>query len=117
MGCGPEKGDEVMSKQSRSGKSHSGGGRTEVKTPIRTGPPNTQKIDPGAVANLGAKVGNHTEMRGTINRPPQPLVQGTKPQVPMGNAVALNIGRGGPGAGRTVHGSGSQGNHGGGGKP
>jgi len=47
-----------------------------------------------------------------VQRPTEPLVQGTKPNpAPFGNAKALDVGRGGPGTGRTVYASGSQGTH------
>jgi hypothetical protein len=93
-------------------KSHNGGGRTPVKVGVRTGPPNTKVVSPSGAAHIGRSVGNHAENK-TTSRPPTPLVTGTKPQVPLGNAVALNVGRGGPGKGYVNHGpSGSQGQHG-----
>jgi hypothetical protein len=92
-------------------KTHSGGGRTPVKGVIRNGPPNTKVISPSGAAHIGRSVGNHAEGK-TVPAPKQPLVTGTRSQVASGNAVALNVGRGGPGAGRVVHASGSQGQHG-----
>ena len=79
---------------------------------VRSGPPNTKIISPAAAANLGASKGNHVMGKGTVQRPPEPLVRGTASQVPLGNAVATNVGRGGAGAGRIVHATGSQGQHG-----
>jgi hypothetical protein len=99
-------------------KAKSGGGPTmnkNVRTPIRTGPPNTKVISPSAAANIGNSKGNHASDGAggrSLQRPSDPLVQGTRPQVPMGNEVAKNVGRGGPGAGRTIHATGSQGQHG-----
>jgi hypothetical protein len=95
-------------------KAKSGGGPTGKNVrnvPIRTGPPNTKVISPSAVMQIGSKQGNHAD-GGTVRRPPDPLVQGTRPQVAMGNAKALDVGRGGPGTGRTIHKSGSQSQHG-----
>jgi hypothetical protein len=95
-------------------KAKSGGGpnmNKNVRVPIRSGPPNTKVISPAASANIGISKGNHAES-GTVRRPPEPLVQGTRPQVAMGNAKALDVGKGGPGSGRTVYRSGSQSQHG-----
>src|SRR5258708_6893927 len=96
-------------------KAKSGGGATMNKVRsvgVKAGPPNTKIVSPSAVAQQGNSKGNHVMERGTVRRPPDPLVQGTRPQVAMGNAVATNVGRGGPGVGRTIHASGSQGTHG-----
>jgi hypothetical protein len=41
------------------------------------------------------------------------VYEGRAPQPPLGNEVAKNVGAGGPGAGRTMYRSGSQGTHGG----
>ena len=97
-------------------KKHGNGGggigtRQHVKTPIKSGPPNTKVISHSAAANIGLAKGNHTE-RGTVQRPADPLVQRKAPQVASGNQKALDVGRGGPGAGRNVMSSGSQGQHG-----
>jgi hypothetical protein len=92
----------------------SGGGgvntRQHVRTPIKAGPPNTKKISHSAAANIGIKKGDHATGQGKpLNRPADPLIQKQVPQVKMGNAAALEVGRGGPGAGRVVHGCGTQG--------
>lgn len=97
-------------------KSVSGGGansRVVRNVAIKSGAPTTRQINPGAVSQIGIKQGNHAENR-TVQRPAQPIVAASRPQVPLGNAVALNVGKGGPGAGRVVHPCSSQGNHGGG---
>jgi hypothetical protein len=96
------------------GPARSGGGVTSnklVQVPVRYGSPTANKIDPGSASRIGHSVGNHT-MSGDTRRPPEPLVTGTMKQVPLGNQVAGNVGKGGPGAGRIVHRSGSQAQHG-----
>jgi len=86
-------------------KARSGGGiqsKVNRKTPVRAGPPRTNVINPGGTDALGQQfAGKRT-----------PLQAGTMKQVPSGNAVALNVGKGGPGAGRTVMPRGTQGMHG-----
>jgi hypothetical protein len=103
-----------MSKPSRSGPAKSGGGansRVVHNVAIKSGAPTTRAINPGAVSQIGIKQGNHAEGR-TVQRPPQPIVAANRSQVPLGNEVAKNVGKGGVGAGRVVHPSGSQGHHG-----
>jgi hypothetical protein len=53
------------------------------------------------------KTGSYTTENAAL-----PVLQGTKPQVPLGNAVATNVGAGGPGTGRTVYQTGYQSMHG-----
>jgi hypothetical protein len=96
------------------GKQHSGGGRTPVQVGQRLGPTSATKVDPRNVAAIGAKRGDHSEY-GTARNHQQvpPREMGKMPQPVLGNAKALDVGRGGPGAGRILHGqSGSQGQHG-----
>jgi hypothetical protein len=100
---------KAMSKKSGTG----GGGsntRQHVRTGVRGGPPATKVISPSAAANQGLSKGNHASEAGgkVLQRPADPLVQGTRPQVASGNTKALDVGRGGPGAGRVVHPSSSQ---------
>jgi hypothetical protein len=83
----------------------SGGGLTSnklVNVGVKSGPPRTNIVSPASASQLGQSV--------PFKRDPLPI--GTGAQVPMGNAVALNVGKGGPGAGRTTHPCGSQGTHG-----
>jgi hypothetical protein len=95
-----------------------GGGvnsKQHVKPTVRGGPSVTKKINVEAASAQGAKRGNQS--MGGVTSPTNkaarpPLVEAKVPQVPSGNAVALNVGRGGPGAGRVVHSSGSQSQHG-----
>lgn len=104
-------------KTGASGRNSGGGGintRQHVKPTVRGGPAVTKKISPAAAANLGNAKGNHASDSGgrQMNRPVEPLQVGTRPQVKSGNAVALEVGRGGPGVGRILHGpSGTQGKH------
>jgi len=69
---------------------------------VKAGPPSTEKMSPCAVDQLGNHLGNAQAV--------EKLKMGTAPQVPSGNAVALNSGQR-PGQGRTVSKPGSQGQH------
>jgi hypothetical protein len=85
-------------------KMHSGGGRTPVQKSTRTGSP-AHGINVKHVAQIGTAIDQKAiEPR----RAPMPAGGNIK----LGNEVSLNVGRGGPGAGRTVHASGSQRQHG-----
>ena len=80
-----------------------------VRPGVRTGSPTANVISPAAAANIGVAKGDHITGKGTVKRPAEPLVTGKIRQpVALGNAVALNVGKGGPGQGRVVHRSGSQ---------
>jgi hypothetical protein len=75
-------------------------------------------VRPGYAGQLGQKQGSHitdgyeTDYRGAKMQAPRP----TAASVPLGNALATNVGAGGPGTGRTLYGqSGSQGQYGSGG--
>jgi hypothetical protein len=85
-------------------KMHSGGGRTHVEVKQRLGA-RAEGIRPGAVSQIGTAIDPkaRTPMKG-----PMPAGGG----VPLGNAIATNVGKGGPGAGRTVMPCGTQGMHG-----
>jgi hypothetical protein len=84
---------------------HSGGGIQSnklVRPSVQTGDARTaRKMNPGAVDQLGQSLHFRRD----------PLQQGTMPQVPLGNEVALNS-KSSPGQGRTIHASGSQAQHG-----
>jgi hypothetical protein len=82
-------------------KTHSGGGKTPTKQTTRLGSP-ASGVDPGAAARIGLKTAYDF---GTAP-------QGRPTSIPLGNEVAKNVGRGGPGTGRVVHARGSQGTHG-----
>lgn len=87
------------------GKAGGGANSNKVKqVGVNVGPRSTEKISPCAVNQMGTKLGNPEAI--------DPLVMGTMKQVPLGNEVAKNVGKGGPGAGREVVGkSGTQGHH------
>lgn len=79
-------------------QSGSGGGAKFQDVGIKAGPPSTNKMSPAAADMLGQQ---------TAFKKPA-LQQNTMRQVPLGNDLATNVGKGGPGAGRTVYRSGSQ---------
>jgi hypothetical protein len=92
------------------------GSRQHVETKVRTGS-GSKSTRPAGVSQIGYAVGDHT-----TNRPGSSGYKGEKLHGPaernfqptkFGNEVALNVGKGGPGTGRTLHGqAGSQGCHG-----
>ena len=89
------------------------GSRQHVEKPIRTGS-GSRGTNPGGVGQLGNMQGSHVTRGEESNYRGDPLHSGPSFQpVPFGNQVALNVGKGGPGTGRTLYGqSGSQGCHG-----
>jgi hypothetical protein len=93
-------------------KIKSGGGSTSnkfVNVGVRSGQPK-EAINKTAVSQIGRMLGNHaTNVKGALPFNPEPLVGRQMPSVPLGNQVALNVGKGAPGSGRVVYGqSGSQ---------
>jgi len=56
----------------------------------------TNVINPASADQMGQAVAFRKE----------PLVMGTAAQVPLGNRIAGNVGKGGPGTGRTLYGQG-----------
>jgi hypothetical protein len=93
-----------------------GGGiasRVNVQTPVRTGT-GSRGTRPGGVAGLGTSYGDHiTNKDDTGYRGPKFHDGKSFQPVKFGNEVALNVGKGGCGTGRTLYGqSGSQGLHG-----
>jgi hypothetical protein len=97
-------------------KARSGGGITSnklVRPDVRSGAPSTNKMSPAGAAQLGVALGDKVHNRAHTGQGFRtPLQAGVRAQVPLGNAVAGNVGGGGPGTGRTVYGAGSQGQHG-----
>ena len=90
------------------------GSRQHVEKPVRTGT-GSRSTRPAGVAQVGQIQGDHvtnrdsTGYRGERLHNPERNFQ----PVPFGNSVALNVGKGGCGTGRTLYGqAGSQGTHG-----
>jgi hypothetical protein len=95
----------------------SGGGITGNKVKsvgVRAGGPSTNKISPRGVSQYGYATGSRPNKSGgySTENTALPVNVGTMSQVPMGNAIATNVGKGGPGTARTVMRSGSQMMHG-----
>ena len=87
------------------------------KTNVYFGGQPSQRVNPGGVDQLGQQTSNHATDSGKVLRnPATPMIAGKMPDVgatKLGNEVVLNVGGGGPGAGRTLYGqSGVQGQHG-----
>jgi len=91
------------------------GSRPHVETSVRTGT-GSRGTRPAGVGQIGNSQGDHVTALGGSATPyrGEKLHGGQSFQpVPFGNEVALNVGKGGPGTGRTLYGqSGVQGCHG-----
>jgi hypothetical protein len=101
-------------------KSKAGGGinsRNVTRQTPKAGQP-AREMRPKGVSQIGQSMGNHV-MRGDIKSPRsvEPVRRAARPAaggpggVSLGNELAAGVQRG-PGGGRTVHSSGSQGQHG-----
>lgn len=78
----------------------------------RDGAP-AREMRPKGVSQIGSSRGNHATNHGKLLHKDVEPVRGKRmDSVPLGNEVARNVGKGGPGTGRTVFASGSQGQHG-----
>jgi hypothetical protein len=100
---------------SKSGNQKGGGygSRQHVEKPIRTGS-GSRGTNPGGVGQLGNMQGSHVTRGEESNYRGDPLHGGRSFQpVKFGNEVALNVGKGGCGTGRTIYKTGSQGMQGG----
>jgi hypothetical protein len=95
-------------------QSGSGGGAKSKLVTTAHGSAMTRKVSPDAVSNIGLSKGNHVTGGGgrETNRPAVPLYAPAQAPCCLGNEVAKNVGRGGPGVGRTIYQSGSQMQHG-----
>jgi hypothetical protein len=86
-------------------KARSGGGITMNKNRevgVRAAPRSRNLSNPASATQPGA-----IEYQGS-----RPLIVATAKAAPMGNELALNVGKGSPGAGRTLYGPcGTQGQH------
>ena len=93
-------------------KGHKPGGgiasKQHVRKPVRTGAAR-EHIQKAGVAQLGQMQGNHATNKGATNYKGVGLIGPKSPiSVPLGNEVALNVGGGGPGTGRTIYKTGTQ---------
>jgi len=98
----------------RSGHRPGGGiaSRVNVSPQVRTGT-GSRGTNPGGVGQLGQMQGSHVTRGEESNYRGDPFHAGRSFQpVPFGNAVALNVKGGGPGTGRTIYKTGSQGQQG-----
>ena len=103
----------------KSGGHHPGGGiasRQRVEKPVKVGAA-ARVMRPQGVSQIGSSIGNRVTNSGrTLSGAVEPVRGKALPaglSVPLGNQVALNVGKGGPGAGRVLYGkSGSQSQHG-----
>ncbi len=100
--------------ESEMAKHIAGGGpasKTVVRKPVKTGAGN-RGVSVGAVGQLGQKQGDHITNRGHANtgyRGEGPIHQGAALRpAQMGNAKALDVGKGGCGTGRTIYKTGQQ---------
>jgi hypothetical protein len=102
------------SEMRRSGVGSGGGhgSKNVVRKPVKTGA-GAKAAHLGGVSQLGNKVGNHLTDKSSTNYRGEPLFAGSgyNPSK-YGNEVALNVGKGGCGTGRTIYASGSQGTQG-----
>src|SRR6516164_8541663 len=98
----------------RSGHRPGGGiaSRVNVQPKVRTGT-GSRSTNPGGVGQLGQMQGSHDTRGEESNYRGDPLHSGRSFQpVKFGNEVALNVGKGGCGTGRTIYKTGSQGTQG-----
>jgi hypothetical protein len=89
------------------------GSKNIVRPGVRTGAAATG-YNPGRVGQIGSALGNHAE-HGPVRGDPREAPHTARPaggEMRLGNEVATNVGKGGPGTGRRVMASGSQGMHG-----
>jgi hypothetical protein len=99
-------------------KGHRPGGgiasNKHVQTSVRTGA-GSFNARPAGAAQIGLMVGDHATHTGKSTGYTGEKLHGPASRnfpTRLGNEVALNVGKGGPGTGRDVHASGSQGQHG-----
>ena len=107
-------GDLTMA-MNRSGHRPGGGiaSKQHVSVPVRTGS-GSHSTRPGGVGQLGNKQGSHVTSHDDTDYRVERLHNDRNFQpVKFGNEIALNVGKGGCGTGRTLYGqAGSQGTHG-----
>jgi hypothetical protein len=100
--------------------SKAGGGirsKNVTQRPVRYGD-RAREMHPKGVSQIGTQRSNHSTNSSKILRKDVEPVRGEqRPRggpggIALGNEVARNVGKGGPGAGRMVHATGSQSQHG-----
>jgi hypothetical protein len=95
-------------------RAKSGGGinsNKRVEVGVRRGTASADKVSPGGVSQLGSATGDRLRAPGAHTGQPTsvPVFVGTKPQAAiLGNQKASDVGKGGPGSGRTVYRTGYQ---------
>jgi hypothetical protein len=103
------RGDHQLGKENMMSKVSGGGIESKAHHKVGVNVGGTRNaVSVGATSRIGTEV--------IKTKPQPPLLQPIAPAVPLGNEVALDVGCGGPGRGRTVHPTGSQGHHGQGGE-
>lgn len=91
-----------------------GGARSKlVRVPLKLGV-DSKKVNNVAVSQLGAMKGNHAMNKGEpLPNNREPLYRGRNIEpVALGNSLTTNVGKGAPGAGRTIYARGTQGTQG-----
>jgi hypothetical protein len=80
------------------------GSKQHVRTGVRTGQ-SRQGKNVRAVSQIGSSLGNHATDRAGLSKKPVERIEGGRGiSVPLGNELAKNVGKGGPGAGRNLYG-------------
>jgi hypothetical protein len=86
------------------------GSRPHVEKPVKTGS-GSHSTRPAGVSQIGYQVGDHrTDGRGSTGYRGEKLHSPERNFQPVkfGNELATNVGKGGPGAGRTLYGQSGQ---------
>jgi hypothetical protein len=90
-----------------SSKNQGARSRNVKEVPVRVGRA-AQEQRPRGVSQIGESIGNKATEGGKVRGVPSEVIQGKRLppnlSVSLGNAVALNVGKGGPGTGRNLWG-------------
>jgi hypothetical protein len=97
---------------SQGSQSGSGGGARSKQVSMAGGSDMTRKVSVPQASQIGLSQGSHITDKGEAKRPNVPIFQPAQAPCCLGNEIAKNVGRGGPGVGRTVYATGSQGQQG-----
>jgi hypothetical protein len=98
-------------------KKISGGGITSnklVRPGVKAGPANTNVVSPRGVSQYGYATGSRISRTGsyTTENTSLPVIERKAGESVLGHVKALDVGKGGPGTGRTIYKSGYQSLHG-----